>query len=224
MKIAPPALQETPEAIAEDLSLTDRAHDGRRFHALLRAARLPLRFQVPLARSALSDGNEDVRLYAFNLIDRQRREHDRAVQVARKLLDQAPTPGARALANLRLAEAAWEGAYQGLQEGSGVRETLTVALEHVDRALLLGVADPSAYALRGRILLRLGHPDAAEEAFRAAIDGGVPDAKLLPYLAEAAYQRRRFDDVRDALARSRSGEDAAAPVAAGLRPVLEYWL
>jgi len=224
LKLAPPARQEAPEAVAGDLLLVDRAHDGRRLHALLRAARLPLRFQVPLARRALADTNDDVRLYAFSLIDRRRREHERAVQGARVVLDEASAPAAAARAHLRLAELAWEGVYHGLQEGAALREALATALEHVDQSLALGVDEPAAHALRGRILLRRGNPDAADAAFQRALELGHPAVKVLPFLAESAFQRRRYTAVHDHLARLQAMEDVAGPLLGSLRSVMEHWL
>jgi len=224
LKLAPPARQEAPEAVAGDLLLVDRAHDGRRLHALLRAARLPLRFQVPLARRALADANDDVRLYAFSLIDRRRREHERALQAARAVLDQAPSPASAALAHQRLAELAWEGVYHGLQEGAALREALATALEHVNHALALGVDEPAAHALRGRILLRRGDPDAADRAFQRALHLGHPAVKVLPFLAEGAFLRRRYAAVHDHLARLQAMEDVEGPMLGSLRSVMEHWL
>jgi len=223
LKLAPPARHEAPEAVAGDLLLADRAHDGRRLHAMLRAARLPLRFQVPLARRALGDTNDDVRLFAFSLIDRRRREHERAVQAARALLDQAVTPAARASAHLRLGELAWEGAYHGLHEGAALREALGTALEQLERSLAIASDEAPAHALRGRVLLRLEDPEGAEQAFRRALALGHPAVKVLPYLAEGAFQRRRFTEVHEHLAHLRALEDADGPMLGSLRLVVEHW-
>jgi len=224
LKIAPPARTEAPEAVAGDLTMTDHEHDGRRLHALLRAARLPLRFQVPLARGALSDGNDDVRLYAFSLIDRRLREHDRAVQASRAALDLATTPEARGRAHLHLAEVVWEGVYHALYEGSILHETLVSALDEVDQALLLSPDDAAAHALRGRILLRMGRPEVAEAALRRALELGAPAIKLLPQLAEGAFQQRQFGEVQGYLARIDSLEAGRGKVEGKLRRVMECWL
>jgi hypothetical protein len=224
LKVGPPARHDHPEEIAGDLLLFDRAHDGRRLQALLRAARLPLRFQVPLARQALGDSDDDVRLFAFSLIDRRRRDQERAVQLGRVALEQATTPSARARGHLRMAELAWESVYHGLPEGAACREALATALEQVDRALDLSAGQPSAHALRGRILLRLGEPAAAEDALRRALDLRHPAIKVLPHLAEGAFLRRRFDDVRAHLACLHALEDVEGPVLGRLRAVMEHWV
>lgn len=224
LKIAPPARHDEPEEVAGDLLLFDRAHDGRRLQALLRAARLPLRFQVPLARHALGDANDDVRLFAFSLIDRRRRDHERAVQLGRAALELATTPAARAHAHLRLAELAWESAYHGLHDGSALRETLATALEQVDRALVIHPDDPSAHALRGRILLRLERPDVADVALRRALELKHPAVKVLPYLAEGAFQNRQFAEVREHLSRLHILDDVEGPILGRLRAIMEHWL
>lgn len=224
LKIAPPTRRDEPVEVAGDLLLFSPANDGRRLHALLRAARLPLRFQVPLARGALGDSNDDVRLFAFSLIDRRRRDHERALQTGRATLEQAPTPASRALGHLRMAELAWEAAYHGLAEGSGLTETLKTALDHIDRSLAISPNDSSAHALRGRILLRLGEPETAEGAFRRALDLRLPALKVLPHLAECAFHRRRFGEVRQYLVALSHLEAIDGPMPGRLRAVMEHWL
>jgi len=223
LKILPPVRQEAPEAILGDLLLVDRAHDGRRLHAMLRAARLPLRFQIPLARLALADPNDDVRLYAFSLIDRRRREHEAALQAARTALRQAGAPSGRARAHLHLAELAWEGAYHSLYEASGLRESLRAALGDLDVAVEHGAEEAALHALRGKILLRLGESALSKHAFERALVLGHPAVKVLPYLAEGAFQQRRFADVQQHLARLREQEGLADSMIGSLRLVLEQW-
>ena len=224
LKIAPPTRRDEPIEVAGDLLLSGPANDGRRLHALLRAARLPLRFQVPLARGALGDSNDDVRLFAFSLIDRRKRDHERALQAGRTTLEQATAPPARAVGHLRMAELAWEGAYHGLAEGYGLTETLTTALDHVDRSLAISPNDPSANALRGRVLLRLGRPEVAEEAFRRALELRLPTRKVLPHLAECAFHLRRFAEVRQYLIALSHLEAVEGPMQSRLRAVMEHWL
>lgn len=223
LKILPPVRHEAPESITGDLLLVDRAHDGRRLHAMLRAARLPLRLQIPFARWALADPNDDVRLYAFSLIDRRRREHEDALQAARAVVRQAVSPSERARAHLLLAELAWEGAYHALYEASGLRESLRAALVDIDLAISLGAEDAALYALCGKILLRLGDPARSRLAFEHALALGHPAVKVLPFLAEAAFQQRRFAELRQYLAQLRAQEGIADSMIGRLRPVLEHW-
>ena len=68
-------------------------------------------------------------------------------------------------------------------------------------------------------------PDDAVEVGRIIGAWGVKGAiKVLPYLAEGAFLRRQFDEVRAHLASLHALEDGEGPVLGRLRAVMEQWL
>jgi tetratricopeptide (TPR) repeat protein len=229
LKPTPPRRRDPADSLADELGGHAPERAERRLHAMLRVRRLPPRLQAPLARLALADPAEDVRLFAFSLIERLRAEHEAALRLWTARRAEATTELERGKADLRLAEIQWEMAYHGLCEGAVLEHTLAQALEHTDRALAAAPPSSSATAtaaetpihmLRGRILLRLDRLPAAEAAFRRALGAGHEPTKVLPYLAECAFRLRHFPALRWYLTRLRSVGGSLGPFG----PVMEHWL
>ena len=227
LKPAPPRRRSPDDSLADELGAHSPERALRRLHAMLRVRRLPPRLQVPLARLALADPAEDVRLFAFSLIERLRREHEEALRLWTARRAQATTAGDRAQAHGRLAEVHWEMTYQGLCEGAVLEHTLRQALAHTTEALAAAgsarsseAAEPPLHMLRGRILLRLDDLPSAESAFRRALGTGHEPAKVLPYLAECAFRLRNFPALRWYLTRLRTAGGSHGPFG----PIMEHWL
>jgi hypothetical protein len=69
------------------------------------------------------------------------------------------------------------------------------------------VIDANSWLLYGRILLESGDFTSARQAFASARAGGMEEQKILPWLAEAAFQERKFSEVKRYLsALTRPGE------------------
>ncbi len=191
----------------------------RRFRALVRAKHLPPRVLIPFLKLALGDPSDEVRLFAFSMIERMRDELDRSVKAFRTALGAAADAEALAHAHLRVAEAHWELAYLGLAEGAIFEHTLQTALEHARKSCELALKGGSAEFLRGRVLLQLRQPEAAAAAFQRALEAGHAPGKVLPYLAECAFELRDFARVRVCVGRMWH----ASLEHAQLRPVMEFW-
>jgi len=191
----------------------------RRFGALVRAKHLPPRVLIPFLKLALGDPSDEVRLFAFSMIERMRDELERSVKAFRAALDTALDAEALAHAHLRVAEAHWEIAYLGLAEGAVFEHTLQTALDHARSSCELARQGGSAEFLRGRILLQLRQPEAAAAAFQLALEAGHASGKVLPYLAECAFELRDFERVRAYVGRMLH----ASLDRAQLRPVMEFW-
>jgi hypothetical protein len=225
LKPTPPRRRAPADSLADELGGHAPERAERRLQAMLRVRRLPPRLQAPLARLALADPAEDVRLLAFSLIERLRGEHEAALRIWTARRAQATTRVERGKAHLRLAEIQWEMAYHGLCEGAVLEHTLEQALAQTDEALAaapssLAAAEAPIHMLRGRILLRLDRFPAAEVAFRRALGSGQEPAKVLPYLAECAFRLRHFPALRWYLTRLRSVGGSLGPFG----PVMEHWL
>jgi len=191
----------------------------RRFRALVRVKHLPPRVLVPFLKLSLGDPSDEVRLFAFSMLERMRDELERSVKAFRTALDAAADADALAHAHLRVAEAHWEIAYLGLADGAVFEHTLQTALEHVRSSCELALKGGSAEFLRGRVLLQLGQPEAAAAAFQRALEAGHAAGKALPYLAECAFELRDFERVRVYVRRMWH----ASLEHAQLRPVMEFW-
>jgi len=170
-----------------------------------------------LLRRALADRDEDVRLVAHAVLESKQRIAYRRVQ------DGAGEPAA----DLRLAAAHWELVRSDLADGECLTHALASARRHARAATAQHRERAQLALLVGRIALRAGELARtqrarsaglladAEAALSRAVELGLPPAVAAPYLAEAAFLRRRFDRVAQRL--------AAAGAHPALARVRRYW-
>jgi hypothetical protein len=117
----------------------------------------------------------------------------------------------------QLAVRHWDVAWLGLVQGECLEHALHAAREHACAALDRDPRSPSLHFLLGRIELRSRGAERAEASLVRARELGMPAAVVRPYLAEAAFQRRRFDQVRACFAEGGPGGPA------GAEPMRRYW-
>ncbi len=117
-----------------------------------------------------------------------------------------------------LAHDFWELARLGASQGSTQTALCGRALEQVQAALQLRPNDGGLHFLRGQILLKARQLDAASEALEAACRCGVDMRQAAPLLAEIAFRKRRYADVKHHL--RRPGRRQAPPA---LRSACTYW-
>jgi tetratricopeptide (TPR) repeat protein len=200
------------------LRLRTEASAQRRFRALLELGDLPPRRAVALLKLALTDPDDEVRLFAFSRIDRWRSDLERSIDALSSALARAKDPRAARL-HLAIAQLHWETAYLGLVEGAAREDALRRALEHGDAARHSPRDAGPREFLRGRVLLQLRDPGAARAAFEAAAAYDYPRFRVAPYLAECAFLERDFERVRAAL--HELGRAPSVPMALG--PISELW-
>ena len=172
----------------------------QRLKALVALQHVPGRIASPLLRTLLGDDSEDLRLLAYGMLERKEKTLNAAIHAEHQRLAAARTPTAQTLAHTRLAGLYWELIYQGLAQGDLRQHAAESGLRHVREALTL---HPAAAGLRlrsGQFLSTLGDTAGAQTAFEAALAAGMPSHRVLPLLAELAFQRRDFAAVRTLLA------------------------
>ena len=74
------------------------------------------------------------------------------------------------------------------------------------------------YLQLGRVLHELGRVDEAVPVYEAALSTGMPPTRVLPYLAELAYNRGDYNVVRSLMQRLHGWENQAR-----LQPVIDFW-
>ncbi|OFX19719.1 MAG: hypothetical protein A2V77_14990 [Anaeromyxobacter sp. RBG_16_69_14] len=195
------------------------ARDGRvAALAAIRCRKDPA--SVALLWRALKDPEEEVRLFAFSLLESRTGAAYRRIHSEEQELAAATGARLRALHG-RLAFEHWELAWLGLVQGEVLNHALERAEKHARAALEHEVTRSAAsiHLLLGRIQLKRGHLDEARSALLRAGELGLPAPVWEPYLAEVAFRLRRFDLVRIHIDRAGSsgGNDPAARVQ-------RYWL
>lgn len=172
-----------------------------------------------MMKELLKDPADDLRLMAFGTLERRELAIQDGIRAAKAALHAAPGEPARYPARRKLAFLNWELVYQELTEGELSGFYLEQALEQARLGLETVPGDGVLRALQGRILARLGRWDQAQAALEDAVERGAPAQRILPRLAELAFQRRDFRETRRLLARSPDLRMIPA-----LEPILRFWI
>ena len=189
-----------------------------RLKALLAVQALPARVANPMVREMLSDPSDDLRLVAYGILDAREKSINARIHAASQRLATMPPARERAQLERQLADLYWELVYQGLVQGDLRKHALTQSRVHLDQALSLDPEDAGLWSLCGRLASQEGDYGEAERAFERARGFGLPEARVLPYLAEVAFRQRRYDEVRELAARLAAGTHVER-----ISQVIRYW-
>jgi hypothetical protein len=166
----------------------------RRIKAIMATRQMNSQEAIPVLKEALRDPADDVRLLAYSMLDAMEEEINTTI---RSLLARLESEEAFQHQDLheRISNSYWELAYLGLAQGAVLRHVLNRSLHHLEQALAIGARDPGLHMQRGRLLMHQQRWDDAAEAFATAVEKGVPENSVAPYLAEIAFEKRDFNQV-----------------------------
>ncbi|MEY8878760.1 MAG: type IV pilus biogenesis/stability protein PilW [Leptothrix sp. (in: b-proteobacteria)] len=171
--------------------------------ALNALSAMPVRVVGEMLQRLLIDPVEDMRLVAYGLLDRREKElrqrlDEQGAALAR--CGPATPPLLHALHLRAMVELHFELVYQRLVQGDLRLHALAEALHFADEAIVHGGEQPGLLQLRARVHLEGGHFERARIDLQRAVERGAPLARVLPYLAEIAYLRRDWPEVRATMA------------------------
>lgn len=172
----------------------------RRVNAVVAAKQINEKMSVPLLQAALKDPEDDVRLFAYAVLDAKTTAiTDR---IANLLLEVKQEKGvAKSRLCYAVAQNYWELSFLGLATGNTLDFVLNEAKKFAAQAADLGWAGSDVDFLIGRILLQQKEYAKAAQHFTKSLKKGALESAILPYLAETSYEQRRFNTVRDTLKR-----------------------
>lgn len=171
-----------------------------------------------LLQHATSDGDDEIRLLAFNLCERQEQKIQQAITTAMDELQLAETPEVKGTICRNLAFSYWEMVYSALAQHDLRDFFVEQAARYAAQAQEYGCAGPALYTLLARICLYRRDYRQASEAVAAALAAGGDRLRVVPYQAELAFYDRDFDAVRRLLQ-----EDPAIRFKPGIGPVARFW-
>lgn len=166
-----------------------------RMRALLAVQDAPVRLSSPVMHTLLGDPIDDVRLLAYGLLSNKEKVLNERIHVALGGLGKVSNARNRVAYQKTLAGLYWELAYQGLVRGELLQHALSEARHYALEALAID-SHGALWSLLGKIYLRQGRLDKAEAAFREALKLDFPMTRVAPYLAEVAFLKRDFGEVR----------------------------
>ncbi|WP_051848966.1 hypothetical protein [Thiomonas sp. FB-Cd] len=193
----------------------------QRIRAVLALRDMPARLALPLLRSLLGDGNEEIRLLAYGIASQweQRLTHD--LQGAQRELDALQSQGASgnvlARAALHVAELQMEFIYQGLAQGDLRKFALDQAWYYANLGLKAQPDEPALLMLRLRLSMTKDDLDNAQDTL-LLLDEHTSASVWVPYAAELAWRHRNFSAVGAIL-----GQLSNAQVAPRMLPIVRLW-
>ena len=171
-----------------------------------------------LIRGQLGAEADDVRLFAYGLLDSREKVFEAGIHELRSRLAGTPEPGERGELLRKIGHLYWQLIEVGIAQGDLLRHALVEANRYTVMGLELQPDDAGGWLLLTRILLRQEELKSARDSVRKALDNGLARDAALPLLAEIAFRERRFGETR-ALMRELSGY-RPGPVTARLAA---YW-
>ena len=197
--------------------LSDRqASAESRLEALLAIKAMPQRLSNSILRSLLDDPEEDLRLLAYGMLDSEEKSINQ--QINRALDEYRDATDEQNIVARKLAFLYWELIYHNLAQGDVRLYALQEATRYANETLEKEPDDAGIWVLLGKIHSASGEWDTAHKALLEAQRLGYPFTRLIPYLAEHAFRKRQFGQVKDLL---QSME--ALTVGDLMQPVTRFW-
>ncbi len=169
-------------------------------------------------REALQDQADDIRLVAFGILDKKEKGINERINQELEQYQQADEESDKLTHARQLAYAYWELVYKEVVEGDILAYALDQATHYNGIVLAAEPDDAGMWALKGQISLRLNDSSQAREAFTKALEYGIPETRVVPYLAELAFLRKEFSELSTLFQQSHALSQV--PI---LSPILRYW-
>jgi polysaccharide biosynthesis protein PelE len=170
-----------------------------RLRSLMALQNIPIRRAGPMLRRLLGDPSDDMRLTAYGLLERESKRIAQAIQDELATLPTLTEPAPRLASLRRVAEQYWELVYTGLAQADLSEFAIKEGLRYCEAAMQIAPREPGLWMLRGRLLNAKGDDAGALESYRTAAASGLPAERLAPYVAEIAFERREYAEVRKQL-------------------------
>lgn len=197
--------------------LNSRTPPMQKMAALLSIQNIPARVSKELLRELLADSSDDIRLFAYGILDSKEKQIMQRIITLQNRLTLVQNERFKYRLHHHLAELYWELIYQNLVQGDMGKYCAEQVRNYAGKALVQS-RDESLWFLLARLELASGELNAANYYLGQAQEGGFPIARLLPYLAELHFLQKRYDILRTDLIRL---SFIGIPT---MLPALHYWL
>ena len=177
-------LSQKPEALKED--------------ALVLLEELGTPSAIEIAKKALLNGADEVRLAAFSIVSRLEGRLNERIARLKERFSVASSEVEKGKLAKEIAQSYWELLYYNLVDDElkkfVIEEALRWAQESVKR-----IKDPETFFLVGRLFLKYGKKEEAYPFLRKAYISGDPVTRkrAIPYLAEAEFEKGNVERVKE---------------------------
>lgn len=171
-----------------------------------------------MLREALRDGDDEIRLLAYAIIDRKEKSLMQHILDGHARLKTLIGDDQRLGELKRLSDLYWELLHQGLAQGDLRQYTQERALAITEEALSLQPTSVALRIRRARLHLLGGNHALAFDDLEWSHASGAAASQTVPYMAEIAFRRRDFGRTRDLLAQL-----APHALSPRLRRLVDLW-
>ncbi len=165
------------------------------FQKLAATRSMPNDSAIAILKNGLKHADESIRLLAYSQLDARISRLNKTIN---SLEQEIRTEcGSRTVnRHLQLARLYWD--LMSLEQGEQevLEQVLDKAKNHLVTAIRISPGNMNAFFILGQIELKRNQLELSEHAFKLAIKFGFSKDKVLPYLAETAYQKRDFFKVK----------------------------
>lgn len=167
-----------------------------RVEALSRLIGLRPAVANPLVREVLPDNREEIRMFAFRILEKQERFLTSGIQAALLRLEQTTELDLRADIHKWLALQYWEFIYTKLIDPVLEKRILEKVLFHSDEARKHLVEDAPLIFFSGRVYLWAGNAQMAQQLFEKCLMLGTSPNRVSPYLAENYFNLKEYQKIK----------------------------
>ncbi len=190
--VLPTQAEEIKTGLGAIQALLAYENSSEKKHAIITAIRnMPDKEAIPILRILLLDEEDDIRLLAYAILDKKESSINEKIHTLKQQLKQIKNKAQQAHIYKRLCECHWELAYLGIAENDLQEFVIKKAAEYGNKAQALH-DDIDIRLLLGKIYLSLKKPANAKNHLNTAKNYGALPEQVLPYLADAAFQRQDY--------------------------------
>ncbi|MBK3332335.1 hypothetical protein GWK41_04545 [Persephonella atlantica] len=151
---------------------------------------------VKLLKNGLQDPDDEIRLLSFSVLDRIEKKISEEIHRNLEKLSYVKDKNKIAGIYAELARLYWENVYMGVADAEIVDFYLEQSKKYAEKAYRVIKEDPYLDLLLGRIYLIKGNTEKASYHLSKALNSGIPEFKVAPYLAELYFRTGRFTEIK----------------------------
>ena len=173
---------------------------------------------IALIKQSLSDKDDEIRLFSFSLIDNMEQNINTKIHQSSLRFENEKDPEKRASAAKELAYLYWDMIYFDLSDATLKAYLLDESLRYAKIVFEHNMSDASVNILLGKIYLAKENYEEASTQFIMAIESGMDNEYIIPYLAELYFKRKNYRSIRAML-----NQVNGLGINAKMYPVIVQW-
>ncbi len=187
------------EATVAKISTNTHINSNQKMKSLIFLSNNPDKKSFPIIKNLFSDKDNEIRLFSFSLLNSSENELNEKITFAIKEFNCEEDEKKRSKLAGELAHLYWDFIYYGFSnletEGLIIKNTeyyLNIALNNEEK-------ECEQNLLFGKVLLYKKDYESAVKSFKLAIKNGIKKSVVNFYLAEIAYEKRAYLEVKSLL-------------------------